>query len=661
MTKKLLIAALALLAAAPMALADNGCTVGGAPVPQVIMVGSSAQFNATAYGARQVILNGGGTFNLYSVKGKDSAGTGLADIIDHRIAGDPRDSATLWVAWDGGSPCKFWAYYSTDSGIGVKDFFAYGKSGTKNVAFAYGSLAASQDGSISGYCGAACSHGKVFGLADTQTTLPTSILAVLNSHPDGTSVPPQCAAGVYCYFNAAGTDIRPEDALYAFTRALSNYASSNLNGLGYNSTSCGGDGLSPSGKVGCPIYSALGTGSKFYVSTFKLSGADPIASGTVPAFTTIPVGASPVLVIVNNQDAAGFGKTSGGNYVFTNINREILSEVFQGNLTLTNDLLSTTASAGHSGQPIQVIQREIPSGTYNTFEFTGVRTLSGSGRTLATYKQGTNIRSNAWASQEVGINPAGDGTHFNYLTNPGNCPTTGFPTGAVQCVDPVLLTAANGSKRIRAIGTGEEVPGIVNQIAGQSGSASAAPNGIGYTFWSFGNVKPAAGFGHYLTVDGIDPLFNTPTDGTNTAGNYNLPTCAAPPCAQVIPFTHVIDGTYPLWSLLRAVSFKTTPAAVKTLISTEITLSNTNSLDEFQPLLDASGNLQLFVFRSHFKPAGTPTAPANGHKTCTSFSPPTPATCLVEGGGDVGGAVLTVQADVDFFLDFGMEMIGVSQ
>src|SRR5262249_30377364 len=199
-----------------------------------------------------------------------------------------------------------------------------------------------------------------------------------------TAVPKQCTGTTFCYFNAAGTDIRPEDALYASTRALSNYDTKALNGLGYNSTTCGGDGLAIGSKIGCPIYTSMGTGSKFLVSTFKLSGTDTIASGVVPASTTLSVGLSPVMVLVNNGDATGFGRKSGTNYVFTNINREVLSQVFQGNLQNTDDLLSTAASAGASSGPaLQVIQREVLSGTYNTFEFTGVRTLTGSGRILA--------------------------------------------------------------------------------------------------------------------------------------------------------------------------------------------------------------------------------------------------------------------------------------
>ncbi len=660
MTKKLLLMALTLMVTVSVAFAaDDACT-SGTPTLKVVMVGSSAQFNATAFAAQSIITaETGSHFNLFSVKGKDTASTPTSQIIDSRVAGNPSDSATMWVAWDALAPsCNVWVYFSVDSAVGVKDFMAYGKVGTKSYAFAYGQLSSLMDGLSGAWCGSSCSQNKVFGLNDTTfvnggDNLPTSIITLLNKIPStDTTAPSYCASGVFCYFNAAATDIRPEDALYGTTRALSNYDTKSLNGLGYNSTGCGGDGLSPQGKVGCPIYGAQGTGSKFFVVTFKLSGTDPLSSGSIPPSQTLSVGASPIVVLVNNQDASGFGAKSGSNYVYTNINRYTLSQVFQGNLGRTTDLLTTGASATPNGVPIQVVQREMLSGTYNTFEFTGVRTLTGSGNPLAVKTTNVNVTSNAWGGQELGNSPA----TLNFLTNPTDCPTSGFPTGAVQCTDPLLLTTVSGSKRMRAIGTGEEVPAVVNANTGQSTSASAAPDGIGYSFWSFGNLKPAAGKGHYLTVDGVDPLFNVPTD--NAAGAYNIPTCSAPPCG-VIPFTHINDGTYPLWSLLRVVTFKVAPSAVSQLVNTEITQSNTDQLDDYQPLLDGSGNLSLFVFRSHYKQSSI--NPLNGHKTCTNFNPPTPASCLIDAGGDMGGAIVSVQADVDSFADFGTELIGVRQ
>ena len=97
MMKKLLVTALVLFVAAPMALAatDNSCA--GGATAQVIVVGSSAQFNAGAYAVKKIITDAGGAFNLFSVKGKDTGGTGTANVLDHRIAGDPADGATLWV------------------------------------------------------------------------------------------------------------------------------------------------------------------------------------------------------------------------------------------------------------------------------------------------------------------------------------------------------------------------------------------------------------------------------------------------------------------------------------------------------------------------------------------------------------------------------------
>lgn len=683
MTKmKVLAMALALLAVVPAAFAQTNACNGGVSI-QAVIVGSSAQFNLTAFAAQSVITTGGGTFNLFSVKGKDTSGTPTAQIIDSRVTTglfpNPSDSATLWVAWDGGVTCKVWAYFSTDSEVGVKDFFAYGKAGSpsKSVAFAYGQLDTAMSTNPTTWCGSSCSQGKVFGLSDTtlyvtgQDVLPSPIIVALNIKP--ASIPPgnpptYCGGGTtatdyYCYFNAAATDIRPEDALYAVTRALSNYDTKELNGLGYNSTNCGGDGLAVS-KVGCPIYTAQATGSKFFASTFKLSGTDPIASGTVPAYTTIPIGASPIVVFVNNADtsATGFGATSSGNYVFTNIDRNTLSHVFTGQLSRTTDLLTTAANttALAGGQPIQVVQREPLSGTYNTFEFTGVRTISGGLSSAAVFTNNTNITSNAWSGQELGVDPTGvvDPAQKNFQNDATDCPSASgsAPTGLVPCSDPLYLPTASGGVRMRAIGTGEEVPAVNGQNPGQP----AVPDGIGYAFWSYGNMKPVKnGLVHYLTVDGVDPLFAAP--GTNgSASAYQFPACTSVPCSTPIPFTHVADGSYPLWSLLRAVTFSGThtPPAVASFFASEINQANTAQVYDFVPILNASGNLNLFVFRSHFKQTNSP---LNGHKTCTSFSPPTPASCLVDAGGDMGGSIETVQADVDFFTDFGSEIIGQRQ
>jgi hypothetical protein len=74
-----------------------------------------------------------------------------------------------------------------------------------------------------------------------------------------------------------------------------------------------------------------------------------------------------------------------------------------------------------------------------------------------------------------------------------------------------------------------------------------------------------------------------------------------------------------------------------------------------------TGNLNLFVYRAHFKQSLI--SAANGHKGCSGTftgvslqgGKPNASTCLVDAGGDMGGSVLTVQSDVDFDADFSTE------
>ena len=78
---------------------------------------------------------------------------------------------------------------------------------------------------------------------------------------------------------------------------------------------------------------------------------------------------------------------------------------------------------------------------------------------------------------------------------------------------------------------------------------------LAYAFWSFGNFASFAGnaakYG-YLTLDGVDPLQATYTNGT-------VPSCTAP-CgvAPNTSFPHLRDGTYRSYTIVRAISFGTT-------------------------------------------------------------------------------------------------------
>jgi hypothetical protein len=675
---------------------------------QFVGVGSSAQFNTLAYATSDVIsVSGLGPANVFSVTGKDSLGNNTVQILDSRPGVNKTDSATTWIIWDSAANCNVYTYWSVDSTVGVKDFMAFNKITVGTASFsvqaAYGQVSPDvETADFSGTeCGGAtkCTTNKVGGLPDTATSVPSTVVVALSVIP--ANIPPaakpkycgvnpsKAGSGQYCYFNAAGTDIRPEDAYIATTRALTTIPTNgHLTGLGYNDAACGGDGLATGSKIGCPFYDSFGGSKVFNTLLFKMSGTDPIGGGAIPSVTSFDVGAAPVVVFVGNGDTTagkGFGATVNGHYTFTNIDRQILAQVFQGRTHCTTDLLTTAPTVG---KPIQVVQREALSGTYNTFEYTGVRTLGGSAPTAVGNPTATGATSNEYSGQEQGIDPA-----LNFNTGAG-CPGSGAsaPNGSESCGNPLWLETKSGGcgagLRLRAIGTGQEVPAALGK---SNSGASVVTDGIGYSFWSYGNFSPAAsGAGHYLTVDGIDPFFAAAGSTTNPNGAYSLPQCnfSALPCFA-IPFTHVADGSYPLWNVLRIMSFANvgtgasatlvTPSAVLNLIAydeIEVTDKARNTSD-FVPYLKNlknggtlaapawTGDLNLFVFRSHYAAPGGPSQPDNGHHSCVSGGvakftgvalqggSPGLATCLIDKGNDLGGSVLTVQSDVDWFLDAG--------
>jgi len=630
--------------------------------------------------------------------------------------------------------CYLWVYYNIDSTVGVKNFFAYNKitsPTTATVAAVY-PICLSGSAGCTGVTNATVYGGGqsiVPGLTD-QTSLPGTIQTFLTTPPlpaTSTSKPlsycgqnAATSASKFCYFNVGMTDIRPEDALYATSRALSAYNTTNgLSGLGYGQTGCG----AASTNQGCPIYTSQGTGTVFNVLNFAITGTDPVTKATEPVYTTLSTGASPIVVFVSNFDTSnslGFGQvTSGGSanfgpYVHTDVNHKVLSLTYDGTLHCTGDFLPTFQG---SGAPMQVFQREPLSGTYNTFEFTAVRTLSGS----AAVANGQNkIAATTWMSSDD------SGQELN------NNPTTNFGTGTCvgastvptsTCGDPLYQTTGTAGVncgqgvRLRAIGTGELVKGVIgaNKIA-----QTSIPDAIGYAFWGYqnfaplvsktnctegkGNLNCSSYAAHYLAVDGVDPFWpatGTPLDGSAA---FNLPQCSAIvfsnaadfPCFQV-PFTHVKDGSYPLWSLLRMVTFgnvgtttgnpctgsqtQCTPAGVINTVAYAETEASSGStqLSDFVGFLAGlknsgtftkpnwTGSLNLGVFRSHYLQSKV--SPDNGHYQLIStgvYGPCNPSSinlvgavkstpvCWIDVGGDVGGSVLTVQSDLDFINDFGL-------
>jgi hypothetical protein len=198
-------------------------------------------------------------------------------------------------------------------------------------------------------------------------------------------------------------------------------------------------------------------------------------------------------------------------------------------------------------------------------------------------------------------------------------------------------------------------------------------------------------------VDGIDPLFTSPggaqpltvaaANVENPNGAYHLPQCylgsGAPKCFA-IPFTHILDGSYPIWTILRAQTFAdyttdkiTTPAAVLQIIAqAEKEAAGTASdgvlLDDFIPyftnvnntVTPPTGDLNLGVYRTHYE-NGSTVAANNGYAACAgTFTglaiDGAAGSCGVDTGGDVGGAVFTVQSDADFHADWGSVKVGAS-
>jgi hypothetical protein len=261
--------------------------------------------------------------------------------------------------------------------------------------------------------------------------------------------------------------------------------------------------------------------------------------------------------------------------------------------------------------------------------------------------------------------------------------------------------------RLRAIGTDD----MVNAVVGANPGQNPTPDGIGYAFWGYGNFAPLVSksnctsttngnavcssySAHYLAVDGVDPFFDAPGgDPTPGIAPYNLPQCSAmlglssaSPCYQ-LPFTHIYDGSYPLWSVMHVVTFDhmvngagTTlqvapPGVLNTIAYAQLAATQVPDIVPFlNNLTNAgtlatpnwSGSLNLGVFRSHYHQSAV--NPGNGHyqlsgATRIDCNPASIAlaprvngglTCWQDVGGEMGGTVMSVQTDLDFINDLGI-------
>jgi hypothetical protein len=425
------------------------------------------------------------------------------------------------------------------------------------------------------------------------TTFPAPanlISSTLWGDSSSDSTPPSSVSALFTsgtlLVNTAATDIRPEDGLFAQCRANSALGGGpdNLAGLGY--------GVNASGV--CPAFGA---------ALANLEGSDilsayPLSTSTahVLAFaisgkdpftgTTVPAATT---TSVGAAPIIFITQRTGALKTVTDASDSDLHAAFGG----TN---CDASAFGAPVSPIQVYLREPLSGTMNTTEYTVFRYPDALG-----------------TSQETGVAAA----------------------------NPLAKSCTSGGKRYRSIGTGEEVKFVLNS------TTNFGTDGIGYTFFSYGNVSTIANSANYgyLTLNGIDGIFHKygttidpgqPTIAGALPSAANLPaTCAgglgAFPCAESkiwsgnLSFPNLRNGSYRAWSVLRLVSNGTALTNAKLLISGAQSYA-VNTVPDFVPALKiASTEPGLALLRSHYTQEGV--APVNVATTGDK-------------GGDAGGCIL---------------------
>jgi hypothetical protein len=538
--------------------------------------------------AQTVVFNGIGSSALFLEAGQATSATGSGILpypeciwtgasSSNVFATDPTvnliEKGQVWIAWTTAvvnhvatctatnSTTKIYAYLQTDSVVGDRCLF--------NGCYVTNTTPGTQ-----------ATANLVWPTTNTGTSvtpreeiqyLPAGIAAAFKS-----SVP----------INVAGTDIRPEDAEFATTRAT---------------TPCGVALTQYAGGAGNSTqYLGLGYTSGSSVNSYFSSSTFHIVSFTLPStFYVTPVGADPIVVAVNSTDASGTGFNSAN---IVNLDKSTLALYLDGSIGSTGDALTPAAQGSYTPEPTTVIIREPVSGTYNTMEYNIPNTVA------------------QQTSQDVGLNQP---TATQNCTGVGGTPlwnTEGTPMG----------TLASGAVRERAIGTGQELA-----------ETFATNDSLGYGFWSISNFAAAPTTAKYLTVDGVDPL-------ANYANVFKgvIPTSST--AIKEITFTHVIDGSYPIWSLVRLVTTDTATQSIANQISLAAAkFSLPVSHPDFVPYYTTTGTLNLQIERAHFTPPaiyteGSVPAPQNGD-----------GLTYVEAGGDVGGAPIPVAVDTDYVNDTG--------
>jgi hypothetical protein len=562
---------------------------------EVTIAGSSAMWQTMALGAYKTAGAGAGHWTSST-----SPVSNVISLTDSRVTPVNVDAGTIWIVWNS-TATKVWSFLKVDSVVGDRCYFAQ--------------PACSVNGTLTNLSGSGSNQisSTLWGDGSSDTSIPSNVVSLFTT---GTPV------------TVAATDIRPEDAAFAVCRVNSilgsgsngGAGSDGLDGLGYNSVNaagiCPAGGLGqPSGAyVGSPIKSGYpGSTSQANVLSFNIKGKDPISGTTIPVFTVVEVGATPIVFIAE--------KDKGQLSNLTNATMQQLQQAFSG----TNcDASAFALPAGG----INIFLREPLSGTMNTTEATVFR--------HPTVYGGTGTSAVLGLSQESNV-----GSHNPLTGNSGTC-------------------LNGGGARYRAIGTGEEVNSVRD-----SSSKFGGTDGIGYTFFSYGNVKNVSNNAiyTYITLNDIDPIFASYGPQSSTGAGYdpgqpataanpglvpasaNLPCSGAFPCPENqiwkdgLSFPNLRNGTYPAWSIVRLVSNGTALTNAKTLVKNSQAFV-VDEVPDYVPATKTVGTSQtdpgLLLVRSHYQQ----------YDGSGALLGAAPANCgTAEAGGDMGGVILPFVLD----------------
>ena len=519
--------------------------------------------------------------------------TNVASGLDGRSSGIPAEPGKIWVAWNGN-----------------------GTSGSTTIICAYLSV-----DSVVGQRLFFSQHqstttgGQVNGILQLSSSAVGAaggnLVSYVSDNATLTSFIQQSLNGQQ--FNVAFTDIRPEDAQYFNIRAQCSPADSESQCLGY--------GPFPVGTAIQSAYSintATGLQNSAQVVQYNINGDDPISQYPIPAFTTLNVGAQAAVHFINVTDTTTGGF---GSLLPTNVNSHVLALIYSGLLGSTVDLSGTQ---GVTGKGIHVMLREPTSGTMNTVEWQINRA------------KGVDL------SQENGVE-YGTRANCSSFTSSPNPATYATPTTSGPCTNPLYLPGPSGSFRARTIGSGEEV---------NAANSANNPNAIGYAFWSYANYGGKSNL-RYLSIDGVDPLSLPTFTGifptcSGTANGTGGITCTA------VPLTSIKLGNYRNWNILRATYYNTyvaptTGPSISAFVQS-LQDSAQKTINDLVPVVYCANSAcssktnNLPVFKSHYVLPNQGISAANGTHG------------ELEGGGDVLGAIFTVQADIDYFNSTGTEL-----